>query len=216
MDPPPSSQPLDLESGPPPIPPELPWNSSHPCFPHPNPHVPLSSPLYAQTRIIRIPRSWLPCGDLAPTFSNTYPEILSPWIPEADFRLLIRHVNAELMRVFGPWGWRNWADACMGVATGWVWEDVGAAKVKRGIRGVETWLEEWGARWGEGVAVVPLRRTGYLSLDIQIPDPQVGFVESDSAASRPPTTTTETKPETLRTRPSTVENERPVSREQQG
>ena len=124
-------------------------------------------------------------GDLAPTFSNTYPEILEPWVGEASFRTLIKGINERLLVAFSPYGWRAWVDAAVGVATGWMWEDVGGVGVKSGCRGVERWIEEWngmegkmGGRVEEGelVRVVPLRRTGYLCLDIQIPDPHVGVV----------------------------------------
>ncbi|MCJ1304287.1 hypothetical protein MMC08_007099 [Hypocenomyce scalaris] len=168
---------------------DIPWGPSHPCFPHPNPHVPLNSPLYASTRIIRIRRDWMIAGDLAPTFSNIYPEILEPWVSEQDFRTIIKRVNSGLIAALDPWGWRNWVDAVLGVATGWLWEDLGAAGVKRKLKGVEGFLEDWNRRTGEkeGVRIVSLRRTAYLSLDFQIPDPQVGLVEAERPATRPGT-----------------------------
>lgn len=145
-------------------------------------------------------------GDLAPTFSNIYPEILDPWVSEQDFRILIQTVNDGLIKAFKPGGWRAWVDTVLGVATGWLWEDIGAAAVKTQVRKVEGFIEDWnGGREGrsgeDGAKVVPLRRTGYLSvswkilpllsfpgiphakrnpvapilqLDIQIPDPHVG------------------------------------------
>ncbi len=91
------------------------------------------------------------------------------------------------MGAFEPFGWRAWVDAVVGVATGWLWEDLGFAGVKGGVRGVEGLIEEWNGRRRKGmegeeegeelVRAVPLRRTGYLCLDIQIPDPHVGVVE---------------------------------------
>lgn len=125
-------------------------------------------------------------GDLAPTFSNTYPEILEPWVSEADFRTLIKDINEGLTTTFSPFGWRSCVDAMLGVATGWIWEDLGFAGVKQGVRKVEKSIEEWNGRRkntlekeedGELVRAIPLRRTGYLCLDIQIPDPHVGMVE---------------------------------------
>lgn len=125
-------------------------------------------------------------GDLAPCFSNTYPEILEPWVSEADFRTLIKGVNERLIAAFDPLGWRAWVDAGLGVATGWLWEDLGATGVKKGCKGVEEFIERWNGERrlgvekeedGELVRAVPLRRTGYLSLDIQIPDPKVGIAE---------------------------------------
>ena len=181
-----SSLPADDEAA------SLPWNPSHPCYPHRNPHVPVVSTLYGSTRIIRIPRDWMMAGDLAPTFSNTYPEILEPWVGEADFRILIKGVNDRLISTFSPFEWRNWLDVALGVLTGWIWEDLGFAGVKKGCKDVENFIEEWnGLRRVEYMEkedesdlakVIPLRRTGYLSLDIQIPDPKVGLVESKPAS----------------------------------
>ncbi|CAD6593803.1 MAG: hypothetical protein ASARMPRED_007958 [Alectoria sarmentosa] len=165
----------------------LAWGPSHPCYPHPNPHVPLTSPLRSTTRIIRIPRDWMIEGDLAPTFSHTYPEVLDPWISEPDFRTLINSVNEGLITAFSPYGWRAWVDALLGVATGWIYEDLGFAGVKKGARDVELLIEEWNGQRRKGldkedeelVMTIPLRRTGYLCLDIQIPDPHVGAVEDE-------------------------------------
>ena len=127
-------------------------------------------------------------GDLAPTYSNTYPEILEPWITEADFRILVTGVNDRLVSTFSPYAWRNWVDLAMGVLTGWIWEDLGLAGVKKGCKDVEDFIEQWNVlrrveytekeEECEVAKVIPLRRTGYLSMDIQIPDPKVGLVES--------------------------------------
>ncbi|KAI9877512.1 MAG: hypothetical protein M1830_003708 [Pleopsidium flavum] len=166
------------------------WGPWDPCFPHPNPHVPLNSPLYHSTRVIRIKRDWMIAGDRAPTFSNLYPEILEPVLPEQEFRTIVRHVNEELIQAFDPWSWRNWLDALLGLLTGWLWEDLGLTAVKRRLKAVENWLEEWNTKVGErdGVRVVGLRRTGYLSLDIQIPDPHIVVVGPESRpGSRPAT-----------------------------
>ncbi|EEH23277.2 hypothetical protein PABG_05488 [Paracoccidioides brasiliensis Pb03] len=43
---------------------ELAWGPSHPCFPHMNPHVPITSPEYQNTRIIRIRRDWMGLGEI--------------------------------------------------------------------------------------------------------------------------------------------------------
>lgn len=164
----------------PPPPSPLPWGPSHPCYPHPNPHVPLSSPLYASTRVIRIPRDWMIVGDLAPTFSNIYPEILDPWVSESQFRRLIKTINERLTEVFRPGGIRAWADAIVGLGTGWLLEDLGGTSVKRGCKNIETWIEGWNREVsntpndaeGQGlVRCVPLRRTGYMSVNPPPPKP---------------------------------------------
>ncbi|KAK8246558.1 Golgin subfamily A member 7/ERF4 family-domain-containing protein, partial [Phyllosticta capitalensis] len=161
---------------------EYPWGPSHPCFPHLNPHVAINSPLYASTRVIRVKRDWMLVGDLAPTFANLYPEVLDPYISEDEFRDIIKKLNTELVAAFSPWSARAAFDAVMGVATLWLWEDLGCTGVKKRLRRLEEWMEEWNRLKGvkEGVRLIPLRRTGYMSLDIQIPDPQIGL---DSTAS---------------------------------
>ncbi|KAK2734649.1 hypothetical protein FQN55_002572 [Onygenales sp. PD_40] len=163
---------------------ELAWGPSHPCFPHMNPHVPVSSPEYLNTRIIRIRRDWMVKGDLAPTFSNLYPEILDPLLPEHEFRTIVAKVNDELVAAFDPYSVRNWVDGAIGLVTGWVWDDVGANGIKGQLKSVEQWLEDWNSNVGitEGVKVWSLRSTGYMSIDIQIPDPKVGIVESEAAS----------------------------------
>ena len=137
------------------------WGPSHPCFPHRNPHVPLSSPLYHSTRIIRIKRDWMIAGDLAPTFSNLYPEILEAFLTEREFRQIIKKLNTELVEIFSPWSWRNWLDLVLGILTLWAWEDFGLTNVKRRLSNVETWLQRWNTEY---VSIVPLRRTAYMSV----------------------------------------------------
>lgn len=78
-------------------------------------------------------------------------------------------------------------DAVLGIATGWLYEDLGFSRVKKGARDVELLIEEWNGHKRQGldkdeedlVKAIPLRRTGYLCLDIQIPDPHVGTVEDE-------------------------------------
>lgn len=108
-------------------------------------------------------------GDLAPAFSNVYPEILDPWVSEQDFRFLIQKINEGLLQAFNPLGWRAWVDAMLGIATAWLWEDLGFTGVKSGVRGVEAFIERWNAeKSGKDaepeVRIIPLRRTGYLSV----------------------------------------------------
>ncbi|KAG9196169.1 hypothetical protein G6011_01290 [Alternaria panax] len=155
---------------------EFPWGPSHPCFPHPNPHVPLDSELYNTTRIIRIKRDWMMKADLAPTFANLYPEILDPLVTEDDFRILIKKINDTLIDAFNPFTFRACLDTVLGIATFWLWEDAGLTGVKKQLAELERWIEGWNRDVGakEAVKIIPLRRTGYLTLDVQIPDPRLG------------------------------------------
>jgi hypothetical protein len=168
---------------------ELAWGPSHPCFPHLNPHVPINSREYSATRIIRVRRDWMVAGDLAPTFSNIYPEILDPLMQEGEFRYVIEHINQTLCQAYDPFSAWNWFDGIMGVLTGWFWEDFRPWGIKGALKGLEEWLEDWnhtvGAR--DGVRLIPLRRTGYMCLDVQIPDPQVRVVGEDESQARPNT-----------------------------
>lgn len=171
---------------------EIAWGPSHPCFPHMNTHVPLDSEEFVHTRIIRVRRDWMIRGDLAPTFSNLYPEILDPLLPEQEFRSLIARINEDLIASFSPYKARNWIDGIIGFLTGWIWDDFGGNRVKSRIKSMEAWLEHWNQTVGveEGVKIWDPRRTGYLSLDIQIPDPKIGIdSEAASAENLHPSTT---------------------------
>ena len=168
------------------------WGPQHPCFPHMNPHVPLDSPEHVSTRIIRIQRDWMVEGDLAPTFSNLYPEILDPaGLSEHEFRRVISKVNAELVESFNPYGLRNVVDGIMGVATGWLWDDLGFTSVKSRLNKLESWIESWNAEMEKKGAgseesnappkLISLRRTGYMTV-------------SDPESSRPTRSTTNIHP----------------------
>jgi len=117
-------------------------------------------------------------GDLAPTFSNLYPEILDPaGVSEVDFRTLVEKVNNELIPAFNPWGVRNVIDAFLGLVTGYIWDDLGFTAVKGRLRKVEQYLEDWNremesrSKEGPGSApkIVPLRRTGYMNVCLPPP-----------------------------------------------
>ncbi|KAF7591261.1 hypothetical protein BBP40_001822 [Aspergillus hancockii] len=168
---------------------ELAWGPAHPCYPHSNPHVSVRSQEFHTTRIIRIRRDWMVRGDLAPTFSNLYPEILDPLLPEQEFRKIIATVNDKLIKAFDPFSLRNWVDGALALLTGWLWEDIGVTGVKSQLKQVEDWLETWNREVGakDGVYIWSLRRTAYMSLDIQIPDPKVGIIPSEGGPSLPGT-----------------------------
>lgn len=150
------------------------WGPQHPCFPHMNPHVPINSPEYAATRIIRIKRDWLVEGDLAPTFSNLYPEILDPaGVSEQEFRRIIEKLNGELVPAFNAYHWRNILDGTLGLLTGWIWDDMGFTYTKSKLSTLEGWIEKWNLEMEKTIGsedsilapkIVPLRRTGYMNV----------------------------------------------------
>ncbi|KAL1302502.1 hypothetical protein AAFC00_002891 [Neodothiora populina] len=155
---------------------EIEWGPRHPCYPHPNPHVPLDSPEYTTTRIIRVQRDWLVAGDLYPAFQNLYPEILIGYVSEDDFRKIIETTNKMLKEAFNPWATGNWFDAFLGIATGFLWDNTGLTATKRKVARLERWVDEWNyeaQRGGNDVLLIGPRKTGFLTLDIQIPDPKI-------------------------------------------
>ncbi|WDK15866.1 hypothetical protein CGRA01v4_07148 [Colletotrichum graminicola] len=170
------------------------WGPQHPCFPHLNPHVPVDSPEYRNTRIIRVRRDWLIEGDLAPTFSNLYPEILDPaGLSELEFRRIIDKLNGELIPIFSPYSWRNILDGLLGLMTGWLWDDLGFTGVKARLDRLERWIDQWNTEMEKTVGnedgsmaprIISLRKTGYMTLDIQIPDPEIAPAPSTPGGSR--------------------------------
>lgn len=148
------------------------WGPQHPCYPHLNPHVPVDSFEYATTRIIRIRRDWLLQGDLAPTFSNLYPEILDPaGVSEQEFRRIIEKLNGELVPTFDPYSFRNVVDSLLGLVTGWLWDDLGLTAIKTRLNALEKWIEKWNQEMEKTMAseegamtpkIIPLRRTAYM------------------------------------------------------
>jgi hypothetical protein len=105
-------------------------------------------------------------GDLAPTFANLYPEILDHIIEESEFRDIVKKINDELIAAFSPYSARAWIDTILGVATFWLWDDLGLAGVKKRLDNVEKRIEKWNRDVGiqEGVSIISLRRTAYLSV----------------------------------------------------
>lgn len=144
------------------------WGPAHPCFPHLNPYVPADSVAYANTRIIRIPRDWMIAGDLAPTFSATYPELLGEaGLGEAEFRRCVESINARLIEAFNPFGVRNLVDAVMGLCTGWFWDDAGLTYTKRCLAAVEKAIEGFNRELDMGSSqarFISLKKSAYMSV----------------------------------------------------
>ncbi|POR37958.1 Uncharacterized protein TPAR_01839 [Tolypocladium paradoxum] len=168
------------------------WGPQHPCYPHVNPHVPIDSHEFATTRIIRIRRDWLLKGDLAPTFSNLYPEILDPaGVSEQEFRRVIEKLNGDLVLIFDPYSLRNIVDSLLGLVTGWLWDDFGLTGIKSRLNELERWINKWNLEMEKAMAseegiippkIISLRQTGYMTLDIQIPDPEIAPAPSSTVA----------------------------------
>lgn len=143
------------------------WNERHPCFPHPNPHVPPGSREFESTRIIRVARDYMYSGDLSPAYSNVYPEILEPFVDEDRFRQVVKTVNDGLYIAHSPWAVKNIVDGVVGMLTLWIYEDVVDTEAKKRIADVEEYLQDVNeelAKEGMGARFIPLRRTGYLTV----------------------------------------------------
>lgn len=150
------------------------WGPQHPCFPHLNPHVPMASPEYAATRIIRVRRDFMIAGDVAPTFSDTYPDILDPvGLSEPEFRRVVEKVNTELVKIHDPFAWRNVLDGALGLLTGWLWDDFGLTGAKKKLSVLEEWIERWNDEMAKTLGgedglsapkIIPLRKTGYMTV----------------------------------------------------
>ncbi len=157
------------------------WGPQHPCFPHLNPHVPVTSQEYANTRIIRVRRDWLIEGDLAPTFSNLYPEILDPaGLSEQEFRRVIEKLNTELTSTFNPYSLRNMVDGVLGLVTGWLWEDFGLTGAKSRLAKLENWIKQWNAEMEKSAGsdepavppkIISLRKTAYMTVGFSLSIP---------------------------------------------
>jgi len=154
------------------------WGPHHPCYPHLNPHVPIGSPEHRNTRIIRIRRDWLLEGDLAPTFSHTYPEILDPaGLPEDEFRRIIEKLNRDLVLAFNPYAARNIVDGVLSALTGWLWEDFGPTAIKTRLAALEDWIDKWNRDTARSIGsddstlppkIVSLRQTGYMTVSADL------------------------------------------------
>lgn len=157
------------------------WGPQHPCYPHRNPHVPMDAPEYTTTRIIRVRRDWLVAGDLAPTFSNLYPEILDPaGMSEQEFRRVVDKLNKDLCDIYEPRRLRNIVDGVLGLLTGWLWEDLGMTNAKKRLAQLERWIQRWNDAMAASAAnnrtglgdenvlippkIIPLRETGYMTV----------------------------------------------------
>lgn len=132
--------------------------------------------------MIRVRRDWLQAGDLYPQYANLYPEILDPLVTDEDFRFLISNINARLKATFNPYSTRAYADAVLGVVTGYIWDDLGFTGSKHGVKGLETFIDKWNAqreREGKEVRLVQLRRTGFMAMDFVVPDPGIDMQDDE-------------------------------------
>ena len=84
--------------------------------------------------------------------------------------MLIKHINDALVDAFDPFTFRACLDTVMGVATFWLWEDAGLTGVKKQLASLERWIEDWNRDVGvkEAVRIIPLRRTGYLTVCVHM------------------------------------------------
>ncbi|KFX95615.1 hypothetical protein O988_05725 [Pseudogymnoascus sp. VKM F-3808] len=70
----------------------------------------------------------------------------------------------------------------MGLCTGWFWDDAGLTYTKRCLAAVEKAIEGFNRELEMGSSqarFISLKKSAYMSLDVQIPTPQIGFIESE-------------------------------------
>jgi len=118
----------------------------------------------------------LAAGDVYPALQNLYPEILVDYISEAEFRVIVETLNDMLKEAFTPWSASSLIDTGLSIITGFLWDNTGLTASKRRIGAIEKWVDEWNReaeRQGQDARLIGLRMTGFLSLDIQIPDPHI-------------------------------------------
>ncbi|KAF5097537.1 hypothetical protein D0Z00_002369 [Geotrichum galactomycetum] len=146
----------------------------------------------AMTRIIRIPREFSANNDLYPQFSTFYPGTepgaLTPadgggltstsplwlYLNEAELHEIVSSVNMRLEAALSPYRWQNVVDHCLNLVCCWLFDRIRDPYVKHRLRELETAVAEMNIRLaaeGKPVRVISPLRTGYLSLDIEIPRP---------------------------------------------
>lgn len=67
-------------------------------------------------------------------------------------------------------------DSFLGVATGFIWDDLGFTGSKKGMKSLESFVDKWNSQKrheGKEVKLVQLRRTGFMALDFVVPDPGI-------------------------------------------
>lgn len=73
-------------------------------------------------------------------------------------------------------------DSLLGLATGYLWDDLGFTGAKAGEKELERFIDRWNReREAErrDVRLVQLRTTGFMSMDFVISDPGVDSPESE-------------------------------------
>lgn len=165
-----------------------------------NPHLPAVSGgtdndvnnITGITRIIRIPREFSANNDLYPQFSTFYPGTepgalttedgggltsLSPlrlYLTDSELHEIVSVINTHLAEALSPYRWQNVLDHCLNMMFCWLLDRVRDPYVKRRLRDLETTVEDMNIRLsarGQPVRIISPLRTGYLSLDIEIPRP---------------------------------------------
>ena len=128
-------------------------------------------------------RDYLIAGDLYPQYANLYPEILDPMVTDEEFRDVIQQINSILLKAFSPDTFRAWADAILGVATGYFWDDLGFTGARSGEKELERYINRWNAereKEGREVKLIQPRTTGFMTLDFVVPDPGIDIAVEES------------------------------------
>lgn len=153
-----------------------------------------------RSRIVRIPREFEQYGDLVPQFSRFFPGTepgalhgdgnegeegdgltstspLRIYISAEDLAPVVAMINLYLKQALSPYSWRNGLDFVANMCSCWMleqvvpgWEPYSKRRLKELELYVRSINEEWASQ-GRKVKIVSPLRTGYLSLDLEIPVP---------------------------------------------
>lgn len=161
---------------------------------HPAPSAtPDGSTTPSATRIVRIPREFERFGDLVPQFSTAWPGTepgalvpsnennqlssatpLGIFLSPEELAPVVATINLFLREALSPYSVRNVVEALASAVTCWTLELVWEPYTKRRLGDMERYVEQVNEEWaaaGKRVRIVSPLRSGYLSLDVEIPVP---------------------------------------------
>ncbi|ANB11856.1 Shr5p [Sugiyamaella lignohabitans] len=161
----------------------------------PNPYVPHNSTAFKQTRIVRIPRIFdtqsyddqNSCPQFSEYFPGTEPGALTPtfdengvshglssksplesYLTHQEFQTIIKGINERLLRAYYPWTWRNVIGNILSFFTLYMSDYFIKPQIDIDLAGIELFIKTTNESLND-IKIMSLKRSGYLSLDFQIP-----------------------------------------------
>ncbi|OLL27002.1 Ras modification protein ERF4 [Neolecta irregularis DAH-3] len=139
---------------------------------HPNPHV---APGAARsTKVVRIERVYTLHGDICPHFSTTFPNYLAHYITEEQFLHLVETINRILQEAHNPFSPWNIAENIAAILTIFTSEWFWPSRLRSKLKALEGFIQTQNKEVfnPKGLRIISLRRTAYLTVDIEIPAPK--------------------------------------------